>query len=79
MIDGMERHEPIRSPEELLRQPTISVVEAGIILGIGRTKAFEMSRRGEIPTFPIGRKLRVSTAELKAKYPQLVGEPVASR
>ena len=40
-------------------RPTISVPEAGDMLGIGRNSAYEAAKRGDIPTIRIGRLLRV--------------------
>lgn len=44
--------------------PTVSVVEAGEILGIGRSSAYQAARTGELPTIPLGRRLVVPTARL---------------
>lgn len=44
--------------------PTISVEDAGEILGISRRAAYRAAERGEIPTFRIGRRLLVPTAKL---------------
>jgi excisionase family DNA binding protein len=43
---------------------TISVEEAGRILGIGRNSAYEAVRRGEIPVIKIGKLLRVPLVAL---------------
>jgi excisionase family DNA binding protein len=51
--------------EEILSQPTISVPEAGRLLGLARNGAYEAAKRGEIPTIQLGRKIRVPTARLK--------------
>lgn len=48
----------------------LSVVEAGLILGLGRSAAYAAANRGEIPTLRFGRKLVVPVAELE----RLVGE-----
>jgi excisionase family DNA binding protein len=48
----------------------ISVVEAGHVLGLGRSAAYAAANRGEIPTLRFGRKLVVPVAELE----RLVGE-----
>lgn len=48
--------------------PTLDLVEAARLLGIGRTLAYEMVRDGTWPT-PIiraGRKIRVPSAPLRA-------------
>lgn len=44
---------------------TVRVEEAGRILGIGRTKAYEAARTGEIPTIRIGRRLLVPKVALE--------------
>ena len=44
---------------------THTVPEAGKILGIGRSAAYEAARRGDIPTIRIGRKLLVPVQRLK--------------
>jgi excisionase family DNA binding protein len=41
---------------------TMSVPEAGRLLGIGRDCAYEAAARGQIPTLRIGRLLRVPRA-----------------
>ena len=44
--------------------PTISVPEAGRLLGIGRNSAYVAASCGQIPTIRIGRMLRVPKAAL---------------
>jgi len=44
---------------------TISVEEAGKVLGIGRNSAYEAVRRGEIPVIKIGKLLRVPVVALE--------------
>lgn len=44
--------------------PTISVERAAEILGISRSSAYRAAKKGEIPTFKIGRRLLVPTARL---------------
>lgn len=46
---------------------TITVEEAGKLLGIGRNGAYEAARRGDIPTIRIGKRLLVSRAALERK------------
>ena len=44
---------------------TLTVEEAAAMLGIGRTLAFELARRGELPgVIRLGRRLVVSRAAL---------------
>jgi excisionase family DNA binding protein len=38
---------------------TISVPEAGRLLGLGRNASYDAARRGELPVLRFGRKLRV--------------------
>ena len=44
--------------------PTISVVEAGQILGLSKPTAYEAVRRGDIPSLRFGRRVVVPTAKL---------------
>jgi excisionase family DNA binding protein len=46
---------------------TVTVPEAGRLLGIGRNAAYEAARRGEIPTIKIGKLLRVPLVALQRK------------
>lgn len=41
------------------QDPTISVPEAGRLLGVGRSVAYEAAALGQIPVIRIGRQLRV--------------------
>lgn len=59
---------------------TITVEEAAVILGVGRSAAYMAANRGEIPTVRVGRRLICPTAKLRA----LLGEneesaPAANR
>lgn len=45
---------------------TMSVEEAGRILGIGRGSAYRAARKGEIPTIRLGRRLLVPIPGLRA-------------
>ena len=45
---------------------TISVEEAGAILGLRRSAAYEAARRGQIPTLTLGRRKLVSVRRLAA-------------
>ena len=52
---------------ELLDLPVVvDLVTAGKVLGIGRTRAFELARRGEfpVPVLRVGHTYRVPTAAL---------------
>jgi excisionase family DNA binding protein len=44
---------------------TITVEEAGPVLGISRSSAYEAARTGEIPTLRIGRRLVVPVGALR--------------
>ena len=50
----------------MIQEPrVISVVEAGRLLGIGRTTAYELARSGELPgVIKLGSRFRVSTVQL---------------
>lgn len=43
---------------------TLSVEEAGRLLGLSRNSAYEGARRGEIPTIRVGKRLLVPVAKL---------------
>ena len=45
---------------------TISVPEAGKLLGLGKDAAYAAAARGDIPVLRFGRWLRVPTAALRA-------------
>lgn len=64
----------MRLPDPVER-PVLSVEEAGKLLGLGRSAAYEAVRRGEIPVLRFGRRLCVPCAALR----RLVGldEPTA--
>ncbi|WP_433344183.1 helix-turn-helix domain-containing protein [Micromonospora sp. CA-111912] len=63
-----ETNGPTPNPDyaTLLSRPTMSVTEAGLILGINRGGAYEAAKRGDIPTIRIGVRLIVPTAKLRA-------------
>lgn len=44
--------------------PTITVEQAGELLGISRRTAYRAASTGELPTFRVGRRLLVPTARL---------------
>lgn len=59
---------------------TVSVEEAGRLMGIGRTTAYDLASRGEFPVSPIrvGRQLRVPIASLARILDLTVEEVIAS-
>jgi excisionase family DNA binding protein len=60
---------------ELAERVTITVEEAGRVLGLSRGAAYNAARRGDIPTIRLGKRLVVSTAALLAKVD--AGAPTA--
>lgn len=52
---------------------TISVEDAGRVLGVSRGSSYRAANRGEIPTLKLGQRLVVPVAKLK----QLLGEDAA--
>lgn len=52
------------SPSDHARRATLTVEEAAVVLGIGRTLAFELARKGQIPTIRLGRRILVPRAAL---------------
>ncbi|GAA2746072.1 helix-turn-helix domain-containing protein [Kitasatospora cinereorecta] len=47
-------------------QPTMTVPEAGRLLGLQKAASYNAARRGDIPTISVGRRLLVPTAKLRA-------------
>jgi excisionase family DNA binding protein len=45
---------------------TLTVEEAGRLLGLGRSASYEAARRGQIPTLRFGRRVLVPKAQLDA-------------
>ncbi|MGH3056605.1 MAG: helix-turn-helix domain-containing protein [Gaiellaceae bacterium] len=52
--------------------PTLSVEEAGQVLGISRSSAYSAARTGDIPALRVGARLLVPREKLRR---MLVGEP----
>lgn len=50
--------------QELRERTTISVPEAGRLLGVGKDSAYAAAERGEIPVLHLGRRLRVPVPRL---------------
>lgn len=62
--------------------PTISVEQAGELLGISRRSAYRAASAGELPTIKLGRRLLVPTARvlelLGLSEDRLAGHPRVS-
>jgi excisionase family DNA binding protein len=56
----MERQQEAPTPRLLLRIP-----EAAKVLGLGRTKIYELIAAGELPVIHVGRAVRVSVTALQ--------------
>jgi excisionase family DNA binding protein len=54
---------------------TISVEEAGKLLGLSRSSAYRAAARGQLPTLVFGRRLLVPTAHLLEMLGVSVEEP----
>lgn len=55
---------------------TLTVEEAGALLGLGRSSAYRAVARGDIPTIRLGRRLLVPSARLLALVGvELNGDP----
>ncbi|GJD73890.1 helix-turn-helix domain-containing protein [Methylobacterium goesingense] len=50
---------------EVLTKPTVDVVLAGRVLGIGKAAAYRAREAGDIPSIKIGGKFRVPTSKLR--------------
>lgn len=55
--------------------PTLTIEEAGDMLGISRRSAYRAAARGELPTLRLGRRLLVPTPRLLALLGLPVSEP----
>lgn len=53
---------------------TMSPVEAGRLLGVGRGTAYKLCRTGQIPCLRLGKKLRVPIVALRS----LLADPASS-
>lgn len=51
----------------------ITVEEMGELMGIGRSKAYELARQADFPTIRLGRKMLVSIKGLEAWVEQRAG------
>lgn len=49
----------------VLTNPTVDVVLAGRVLGIGKNAAYKAREAGEIPSIKVGGQYRVPTAKLR--------------
>lgn len=52
----------------------VSVEEAGALLGIGRTSAWQMIARGELPVLRIGKRTVVPVKALQKLIAEAMGE-----
>lgn len=52
------------SLDQLAGKATITVEQAALVLGLGRTAAYDAARRGELPSRRIGRRLLVPVPAL---------------
>jgi len=50
---------------EVLTKPTVDVVLAGRVLGIGKAAAYRAREAGDIPSIKVGGKFRVPTSKLR--------------
>ena len=48
-----------------LNEPTVDLLLAGRMLGIGRSATYRARKQGHIPTVRVGRQFRVPSAKLK--------------
>lgn len=57
--------------------PTLTVEQAGELLGVSRRTAYRAARDGEIPTLRLGRRILVPTPRLLAMLGSVPAEPAA--
>lgn len=51
---------------DLRQRATLTIAEAGELLGVSRAHAFNLARSGELPTLKLGRRRVVSAPRLLA-------------
>jgi excisionase family DNA binding protein len=56
---------------------TVTVAEAGDLLGISRGLAYELVQRGELPAVRLGRRIVVPVRAIEALLDQVVAEATA--
>ena len=61
-----------------MERQLLRIAETAEILGIGRTRAYELTRKGEIPSIRVGKSVRVPINALKFAMPGKVASPNAS-
>ena len=61
---SVEHMRPDSSPLDPRETPTLTVEEAGRLLGIGRSLAYAAARDGSLPTIRLGKRILVPTAAL---------------
>lgn len=65
-----ELQEAVLTLDDIRRRPSLTVEEAGRVLGLGRVVAYRAVRDGSIPSIRIGNRICVPTPRLLA----LLGE-----
>jgi excisionase family DNA binding protein len=50
--------------DEVAKQATITVEEAAVLLGLGRSAAYEAVRRGDLPSRRLGRRIVIPVPAL---------------
>lgn len=66
MDDAPPASPKVALPPDWQQRPTLTVEEAGLVLGISRWAAYHAAKRGDLPTFRIGGRVLVPTAKLLA-------------
>lgn len=61
-----------------VQRPTFTVAEAADMLGVSRGHAYELVRRGEIPSIRLGRRLVVPRRALEGLVGDLAPRPTLS-
>lgn len=73
----MDNTHPTPAVPDPAVRPTVTVTEAGQILGVGRSAAYDAVARGDLPSIRLGRRLLVPTAGLR-RLLGLDADPAAS-
>jgi len=64
-VDRAEVNNPAPEPDLFNGRLTLKADEAAEVLGIGRTKLYQLIYAGELPSFTVGRRRLISTSALR--------------
>jgi excisionase family DNA binding protein len=66
--------DPINVETRQVRRLTLTVGEASQVLGVSRSSAYELVRRGELPSMRLGRRIVIPVRALDALLDRVTAE-----